>query len=217
MSWFRWVTIAGIFLIVLLTPFFLLENDINQFVERVTRSGLRFEAIALAVVCLLALDVFLPVPSSVVSTAAGATLGFFPGLVASAAGMTLGCVLAYICGRTWGLPLVRRFTGERDLEIVSQRFRRSAGWALAAMRPVPVLAEASVLFAGVSRLPLGVYLAITTLANTGISTVYCAAGARALANDSFLLAFAASLVLPGMAILISRLFRSRRVVQRMPR
>jgi uncharacterized membrane protein YdjX (TVP38/TMEM64 family) len=211
MSWFRWATIAAIFLIVLLTPFFLFENDINDFVERLTRSGLRIEAIAFAVVCLLALDVFLPVPSSVVSTAAGATLGFFPGLVASTTGMTLACVLAYTCGRTWGLPLLRRFTGDRDLEIVSQRFRRSAGWTLAAMRPVPVLAEVSVLFAGVSRLSLPVYLMITTLANIGISAVYCAAGARALAGGSLLLAFAASLVLPGLAIVISRLGRRSRI------
>ncbi len=211
MAWFRWATIGGIFLIILLTPFFLFENQIKDLVERLTRSDLRIEAIALAVVCLLALDVFLPVPSSVVSTVAGATLGFIPGLVASAAGMTLGCVLAYFCGRTWGLPLVRRFTGDRDLEIVSQRFRRSAGWALAAMRPVPVLAEASVLFAGVSRLPLPGYLAITTLANTGISAVYCAAGARALASGSFFLAVTASLALPGVAILISRLVRSGRL------
>jgi uncharacterized membrane protein YdjX (TVP38/TMEM64 family) len=211
MAWFRWATIGGIFLIIVLTPFFLFENQINDFVERLARSDFRIEAIALAVICLLAVDVFLPVPSSIVSTVAGATLGFFPGLIASSTGMTFGCVLAYICGRAWGLPLVRRLTGDRDLEIVSQRFRRSAGWALAAMRPVPVLAEASVLFAGVSRLPFPGYLAITTLANTGISAVYCAAGARALASGSFLLAFAASLALPGVAILIGRLIRSGRL------
>jgi uncharacterized membrane protein YdjX (TVP38/TMEM64 family) len=207
MSSFRWTAIAAVFLIVILAPFFLFENNLNALAARLTRPGIRTGAIAGAIVFLLAADVFLPVPSSVISTASGATLGFIPGLAASTLGMTLGCLLGHICGRRWGSPLVRRFVGDRDLEIVSERFRRSSGWALAAMRPVPVLAEASALFAGVSRLPLRSYLVVTTLANTGISAVYCAAGANAFTRGSFLLAFVASLALPGVAMMISRFAR----------
>src|SRR5688572_11404706 len=136
-----WALIAGVLLIVILIPFFLFEKEVNSWVERLTRPEHRRAFIAAAVVLLLGVDVFLPIPSSVVSTTAGATLGFFGGLAASATGMTLGCLLAHVCGRNWGLPLVRRFVRERDLEVVSDRYRRNAGWALAAMRPVPVLAE----------------------------------------------------------------------------
>jgi 3-dehydroquinate synthase len=75
------------------------------------------------------------------------------------------------------------------------------------MRPVPVLAEASALFAGVARVPVAQYVTITTLANIGISALYCAAGARALHSSSFLLAFAASIGLPGLAMAISRYLR----------
>lgn len=206
-SWRPWIILAIITLSVILIPFFLFEESMNAWVQRLTQPGVRSGAIAAAVVALLALDVFLPVPSSIVSTAAGASLGLLPGLAASTAGMTLGSLLGYACGRKYGLPLVRRMVRERDLEQVSARFRRGAGWALAAMRPVPVLAEASALFAGVSRVPLLSYFGVTTMANTGISLVYCAAGARALTTGSLLLAFAASIALPGIAMAISRWFR----------
>jgi 3-dehydroquinate synthase len=99
---------------------------------------------------------------------------------------------------------------ERDLAQVSAQFQKGAGWALAVMRPVPVLAEASALFAGVAGVPVAQYLTITTLADIGISALYCAAGSKALHSSSFLLAFAASIGLPGIAMGISRLLQRRR-------
>jgi uncharacterized membrane protein YdjX (TVP38/TMEM64 family) len=208
--WLPWALLAAFLLIAILTPFFLFEESVNAWVERLTGPGGRWDVIAAAVISLLALDVLLPVPSSVVSTAAGAALGFLPGLLASSAGMTMGSILGYACGRKWGLPLTRRMVRERDLQQVSARFQQGAGWALAVMRPVPVLAEASALFAGVAGVPFPQYLIITTLANIGISALYCAAGAKALHSSSFLLAFAASIGLPGLAMAIARLLRRER-------
>jgi uncharacterized membrane protein YdjX (TVP38/TMEM64 family) len=182
----------------------------NRWAGRLTSSDLRPEIIAAAVVSLLGLDVLLPVPSSIVSTAAGAGLGFLPGLAASTAGMTLGSLVGYGLGRKFGVPLVRRMVRDRDLERVSARFRAGAPWALAAMRPVPVLAEASALFAGVSAVPVPLYVTVTTLANTGISAVYCAAGAKALSAGSFFLAFAASIGLPAAAMAIEAALRRER-------
>jgi uncharacterized membrane protein YdjX (TVP38/TMEM64 family) len=205
--WIPWIVLAACLLIAILAPFFLFEESMNAWVERLTGPGARVGIVAVAVVSLLALDVLLPVPSSIVSTAAGAALGFLPGLAVSTAGMTLGSILGYVCGRRWALPRTRRMVGERDLEQVSARFQQGASWALAVMRPVPVLAEASALFAGVARVPVAQYVTITTLANIGISALYCAAGARALHSSSFLLAFAASIGLPGLAMAISRYLR----------
>jgi uncharacterized membrane protein YdjX (TVP38/TMEM64 family) len=196
----RWAIAGALALALILTPFFLFEERMNELVARLTRPDLRDEAIAAAIVLLLGLDVVLPVPSSIVSTAAGATLGLLPGLAASAAGMTAGSLLGYALGRSFGLPLVRRLVRGGDLEHVSARFRRGALWALAATRPIPVLAEAAALFAGVSRVPLPLYAGVTTLANLGISAVYAAAGATAAGAGSLLLAFAASLALPAVAI-----------------
>jgi uncharacterized membrane protein YdjX (TVP38/TMEM64 family) len=207
LSWRPWVVLGVIVLAVILIPFFLFEGDMNRWVARLTRPDLGAGTIAAAVIGLLGLDVLLPIPSSIVSTMAGAALGLLPGLAASTAGMTLGSLLGYALGRRFGLPLTRRLVRERELEHVSKRFRQGAAWALAVMRPIPVLAEASALFAGVSAVPLPLYAAVTMLANTGISAVYCAAGANAVEAGSFLLAFAASIGLPAAAMAINGLIR----------
>lgn len=205
-----WVILSVILLVVILGPFFLFEASIHAWVDRVINPSASRGAIITAIVSFLALDVFLPVPSSIVSTVAGALLGFPAGVVASTVGMTLGCVVAYFCGRKYGLPLVRRMVGDRELEEVSASFRSGAEWSLATMRPVPVLAEASALIAGMAGVPFARYLSITALANAGISAVYCAVGVNALATGSFLLAFAGSMALPGCLILCRRLMRRPR-------
>ena len=73
-----------------------------------------------------------------------------------------------------------------------------------AARPIPVLAEASVLGAGLSRLPFRRFALLTTLANLGIAAVYSAAGAFAAGTGSLLLAFAGALLLPATVMLLTR-------------
>ncbi|HUQ91003.1 MAG TPA: VTT domain-containing protein [Bryobacteraceae bacterium] len=206
----RWTIIGIVTLAAILIPFVLFEDRMNAWSEGLTRPNLPPAAIAGAVVLLLVLDVLLPIPSSIVSTAAGAGLGFLAGCAASTAGLTGGSLLGYALGRRFGLPLIRRTVGERDLQHLSERFHRGAAWALVALRPVPVLAEASGLFAGVTAVPLPLYIAVTTLSNAGISAVYCWAGASASGRGSFLLAFAASIALPGAAMVLSRLLARRK-------
>jgi uncharacterized membrane protein YdjX (TVP38/TMEM64 family) len=200
----QWTIVSILLLVFILVPFVLLEDPIHGWISMVVTPHAPVAVIASAVIVALALDVFLPVPSSVVSTAAGALLGFTLGAAISTAGMSIGCVLAYWFGTRAGLPVVRRMVGDRDLDEISRRFRSSSEWALAGMRPVPVLAEASALLAGVTRVPFGRYLTITTLANTGISVVYSAAGSNARSGGSFLLAFAAAVALPGCLMLARR-------------
>ena len=202
-----WIILSVVLLALILGPFFLFEARMNAWVESLLTPEASKGAIAVGIASVLASDVFLPVPSSIVSTAAGALLGFAAGVAVSTAGMTAGCMLGYLCGQKFGVPLVRRMVRERDLEEVTARFRRGADWALATMRPVPVLAEASALVAGVAGVPFGRFVGVTALANAGISTVYCAAGAKALDTGSFLIAFAASIALPGCLMGLRRLLR----------
>jgi membrane protein DedA with SNARE-associated domain len=69
-----------------------------------------------------------------------------------------------------------------------------------------VLAEASVVFAGLVRANYGRFLRLTVTSNLGIAAGYAAVGAysRRLDTYSFLIAFLGALLLPGIFILISR-------------
>jgi hypothetical protein len=85
-----WLTIGAGLLLFVLVPFALVGSWFEALATDAVRSSAPHWLLAAAIVVLLALDIVLPVPSSVVSTAAGAALGFWPGLAASALGMTAG-------------------------------------------------------------------------------------------------------------------------------
>ena len=65
----RWAILWILLIGMVLLPFLLFEQQFNEFAEYVTRSDSSRWLVAGAVFSLLALDVFLPVPSSIVSTA----------------------------------------------------------------------------------------------------------------------------------------------------
>jgi uncharacterized membrane protein YdjX (TVP38/TMEM64 family) len=199
-----WATILAVVFGVILVPFLLFGQASESRIEGWLDVDGSRATVAVVIVGALTLDVFLPVPSSVVSTAAGALLGLWLGAVVSTVGMMLGCILGYWAGGQFGTPLVSRIVDRRDLEDVQAQFRRNAGWTLTLTRPLPVLAEASVLLAGLSALPVARFLVITSLANAGISTLYAMAGAKAREGPWFLLAVFASCALPAAAFVIRR-------------
>ena len=79
--------------------------------------------------------------------------------------------------------------------------KRYGDVALVLMRPLPVLAEASALFAGVSAMPPLRFLVVVGTANAGIAVAYAYVGAFAADVDSFLLAVAGAFGLPLLALL----------------
>ena len=195
-----WITIGAGLLLFVLVPFALLGTWFESVAtETVYTSSPRW-LLAATVVALLALDIVLPVPSSVVSTAAGAALGFWPGLAASTLGMTACCQIGYAIGRTSGRAVAARFVGEPALADVERWVRVRGDWMLCVMRPVPFLAEASVLLAGIARLDGGRFAALTFLANLGVSAAYALAGATASSTNSMLPAIAGAIVLPALAM-----------------
>ena len=72
--------------------------------------------------------------------------------------------------------------------------RRYGDWTILICRPVPVLAEASVIFAGLVGAPFARFFALTALSNLGIALGYAAFGAFSMRMDSFLLAFLGALI-----------------------
>lgn len=201
-----WAVLPAMVLVLIIVPFVLFGSTIETRSLALTHAGspgLRQFFVAV----LLAGDVFLPVPSSIVSTAGGATLGFLPGTLASTVGMTAGALLGYWCGRAFGHPLLHRLVSPASAARAHALAAQLGPWAVAASRPVPVLAEASVLLAGVHRMPFASFMMSSTFANLGVSMVYAWAGSRSTSTASFLFAVGAALGLPAVAMLLSRRFK----------
>ena len=161
-------------------------------------------AIAGGVIAILAADVVLPVPSSFVSTFAGAKLGPLVATAASWLGMTLGAALAFGLARWFGRPFAARLAAAGDVDRTLALTERFGAWLLVLTRGVPILAEASVLALGVSQLPWSKFWPALVLSNLGIALVYAFFGHLAREAHAAGLAMAASIALPAAAALLAR-------------
>jgi uncharacterized membrane protein YdjX (TVP38/TMEM64 family)/ubiquinone/menaquinone biosynthesis C-methylase UbiE len=201
----RWILLTVLVFMAILLPFILFESQIEAWTRQFIDSAAQQPGlVALVLGGLLASDIVLPIPSSLTSTATGLLLGFGRGLLVSLVGMTISCIIGYWVGQRFGRPVASRIVGKDGIERLEELSQRVGNWAIVIARPVPMLAEASVLFAGMSRMPLYQYLMLSTLSNLGISAVYAAVGALSATVNSFLMAFAGSILVPLIAMLLVR-------------
>ena len=157
-------------------------------------------AAAAVVAGLLSTDVFLPVPSSLVSTFGGRVLGIWVGTAVSWLGMSVGAVFAFWLARRLGRRLALRWAKAEDLQRIDALSDRFGPLVLVVARPVPILAEASILFFGSTRLAWRRFLVPILLSNLGIAAAYSALGDLA----PLPIALAAAIALPLLAATIAR-------------
>lgn len=169
------VLIAAVLAIPIL-PFLGFGAALEAEIERWLAAAMPRWAMASLVVGILATDVFLPVPSSVVNTLAGEALGFWLGTVTAWFGMTLGAVWGFALARVFGRPLAVCLSEPDDIEKMASWSRRFGPMVLVITRPVPILAEASVLFLGTTEMPWASLLWPVALSNLGLALAYAALG-----------------------------------------
>jgi len=200
----RWVLLATAILALVIVPFVLFEATVEAAVAEFLASDPPRLTLGLAIVGVMAADIVLPVPSSVVATAAGTLLGVGWGSLANLVGLGIGCVIGYAIGAA-GRGIAGRVVGSEQLSLAERLFERRGEIVVAVFRPIPVLAEISVVFAGVARMGRTRFALYAMLANVGIAVAYAGIGAWAAAANEMVVAVAASLILPGLAMLAGRL------------
>lgn len=145
---------------------------------------------AAAGVGLLAADVLIPVPASLVMIALGKLFGLAGGTLLSVAGGLSATFLGYWIGlRTPAVLPV--FFREKDLAGARRFFDRWGFWAIGISRPVPLLAETLSVAAGMAGVGRGRMLGFSLLGLLPPAVLYAAAGHYGLDTDlgiySFLL------------------------------
>ncbi|WP_236074820.1 3-dehydroquinate synthase [Teredinibacter purpureus] len=195
----RYSAIVALIILLIVGSHFLLEESLNALLESVTT--LEHGVLASGLIFLgLTFDVVLPIPSSVLSIWAVISQGFITGFLVIWAGMCAGCILGYGLGASANKTLLRRFFAKHDIDAAHLAAQRYGSSALLFTRAIPVLAEASVVTAGLTKMPLRTFLPITMLSNAGIAFAYASVGSWANHYASFGLAFAASISLPIVAL-----------------
>lgn len=177
-------------------PFLILGESFEEEVRRWFESDFKPSQRFTLIVGLLAVDIAIPIPSSAVSTYGGTILGLWPASLASWLGMMLGSLSGFVIARWCGPKLVRRFASEEDLNAMHQFLEKYSLWAIVLTRPLPILAEATILLCGVLKLPWVQLLLPLTLSNLLIAIAYSAIGAWAVERDVTIYVIVTSMVFP---------------------
>ncbi len=202
---------TGLVLAFVLVPWVMWGTSIEVWVTRTIVHHEPLPYMPLCVIGLLAADVFLPIPSSVVAVAAGVFLGFTGGVITVFVGLMFGCLLGYAFGFKWGPPTARRIVGAQQWDRASQWAQRFGVGLVLLSRPVPVLAEACTLYAGACRVPMVRYLVACSVGNAVVAAAYAGVGRFSAESGDLELALMAGFLLPGVAMLVVRLLMRKKV------
>ena len=148
------------------------------------------------VILLLTSDILLPIPSSGVCALAGRAMGTLGGTFVCWIGLNLSVLTGYLIGRLLGWSFAKRIASLNDIRQAGDQIETWGLWLLIVMRPLPVLAEASVLWAGLTGQPMRRWWLPVTFANLGLAMAWAAMGDFASRYGWFSIALPLSLAIP---------------------
>jgi membrane protein DedA with SNARE-associated domain len=143
------IAISLLFLSLFIIPFVLLGQRTEEFARSFLENDGNDKLAMLVAGALLAGDPVLPTPSSVVGTMLAAKTGFWPAALVNAFSLSLACVIGFALGRGGGAAMAR--VGRDFPPEFVDWVRRHGLVAVLLCRPVPVLAEASLILAGAAK------------------------------------------------------------------
>lgn len=154
-------------------------------------------------VLLLASDVVLPVPSSLIMAANGALFGAFAGMLLSLAGSLASALIGFGLGRA-GNRLVRWAVSQDEHDRAGAMLERWGVVAIAASRPVPILAETVAILAGSSPLTWRQTAIAASVGSVVPAAVYAWAGAHADGFGSHAAVFGGVVAVSAVLLLAGR-------------
>ena len=175
----------------------LLENLLGISLEPSARSWMAHAGPsgAAAVIGLLAVDIFIPVPSSIVMVLSGAAFGVVWGSVLAFIGSIGGEWLGFELARKYGTALSTRFIGDAaERQRLNRILTTHGAAAVAVTRALPVVMETMSVVAGLSTMKRSTFLIASTIGTVPIVVVYAYAGAVSREMDS---------VVPAIVIIIA--------------
>lgn len=152
----------------------------------------------------LAADILLPVPSSVVATLGGSVLGVAAGTACAWLGMTLGAAAGWAVGRLAGGRALAGIAAA-DRAALDRQERRLGPTFIVLTRPLPLVAEAAAILCGAAGVPGRNFLAWAAAGNLAVAFAWSLAGSLGTRADAVQWVLAGALVLPlALALLAAR-------------
>jgi len=189
----------------------LLEDTLGIDIEPMVTAWLNAPGVGSAalIIALLVLDVFLPVPSSVVMVLSGAVFGVLWGALFALIGSVVGQWVGFEMVRRFGRGAASRVAGDRELRDVNRFFEQYGAAAVIATRPLPIVMETMSLVAGLSKMSRQVFLSAALVGTVPIVLVYAYAGAVSRQAGSWVPAIVMLVAIGGAGWLWYRSMRVR--------
>lgn len=189
---------------VLALPFLTVESRVQDWWKLWSSQTIDARLFGTGVVAVLAADIVLPIPSSLVGTLAGARLGTVAGTCVTWLGLTLGAMAGF-CVARWGASCAPRLLTEPAETAGLAAWRERWGAALlVASRALPLFAEATVIWVGIQRMSWSQFLPPIIFSNLGLAIAYAALGDIANEHQWLPAALAISVALPLLLTLGAR-------------
>ena len=204
-------------LLVPIVPFVVFGHWLEPLIESVVADEISEGNSILAAVGIiigLTVDILLPVPSSVLLTFGGRYFGVWGGALIGWVGLNLSAALGFWLSRSIGRQVLERFSSDEDLESYRLVDDRLGVWSLVACRALPILAEASVLFAGLSQMSSRKFWPAVIGSNAIIALSYAWLGDYASQRHWFATAILISMFIPLLFIVGFRLWQRRGIAKR---
>lgn len=141
--------ISVLFLFLFIIPFLLFGRSMEEFARSFLETDGNDGLAMLVAGALLAGDPVLPTPSSVIATLLAAKTGFWAAAIVNSVSLSLACVIGFALGRGGGAAMAS--VGHGLPSGFVDWVGRHGLVAVMLCRPVPVLAEASLILAGAAR------------------------------------------------------------------
>lgn len=154
-------------------------------------------AVGIGSVVLMASDVVLPVPSSVVMLGNGVIFGWGLGALLSTLGALLSSLIGYALGRaasSWAAARIDEASRARLVGFID----RYGVVAIVASRPIPIVAEMIAILAGSAGMPWPRFLASAAAGSAIMGIAYSGAGDLLTEGVATLIVFAATAIISGL-------------------
>lgn len=152
---------------------------------------------ALIGISLLAADVFIPVPASLIMLINGALFGVFIGTALSIIGGLAAFLVAFMVGRKGGPWLLRTATPEEREK--ANRFIHNWGLlAIVITRPFPILSETVAVIAGTTSMSISKGILAAIMGYLPVALLYALIGAIATTFKNLVIAFIFVIIVAGL-------------------
>ncbi len=142
---------------------------------------------------LLIADLFLPIPGTVIMAGLGFIYGPILGGLVGSLGSFLSGSFAYILCRQVGEKAARWILGPKDFDRGQHIFKHNGGWIVAISRWLPVFPEVVACMAGLSRMPIHLFLIALACGSLPLGFTFAYIGSAGIENPTLALGLSAGL------------------------